>query len=114
MHDFADLVVITKRIRRGAEDALRDVRKQVRRNRHIWDGRDEALPVYGTISSQFADPGVDAAYLGLIGALEKRTWRSWASKLTAPGQTMGSCGRRPATWRCGKATEKKRATISAR
>ena len=84
MLDFADLIVINKFDRRGAEDALRDVRKQVRRNRHLWDGRDDALPVYGTISSQFADPGVDAAYLGLLAALARRSGRDWPSTLPAP------------------------------
>jgi methylmalonyl-CoA mutase len=53
MLDSADLVVVNKFDRRGAEDALRDVRKQVRRNQKLFDGDDEALPVFGTIASQW-------------------------------------------------------------
>ena len=59
MLDVADIVVINKFERRGAEDALRAVRKQVRRNRNLFDIPDEQLPVCATIASQFADPGVD-------------------------------------------------------
>jgi methylmalonyl-CoA mutase len=59
MLDVADLVVINKFERRGAVDALRAVRKQVRRNRNLFGISDEELPVCGTIASQFADPGVD-------------------------------------------------------
>ena len=59
MLDVADIVVINKFERRGAEDALRAVRKQVRRNRNLFDIPDEELPVCATIASQFSDPGVD-------------------------------------------------------
>ena len=58
MLDYADLVVLNKYDRRGAEDALRDVRKQWKRNRLEFDMDDEAVPVYPTIASQFNDPGV--------------------------------------------------------
>jgi len=85
MLDYADLVVINKFDRRGAEDALRDVRKQVRRNAHLFQAPDEALPVYGTISSQFADPGVNAAYRDLLTLLAKRTGRPWSTRLPDPG-----------------------------
>src|SRR5690606_11429815 len=56
MLDFADLVAINKFDKRGSLDALRDVRKQVKRNRNRFDAKDEDLPVYGTIASQFGDP----------------------------------------------------------
>jgi methylmalonyl-CoA mutase len=58
MLDFADLVVLNKYDRRGAEDALRDVRKQWKRNRTAFKLKDEEVPVYPTIASQFNDPGV--------------------------------------------------------
>jgi len=58
MLDFADLVVLNKFDRRGAEDALRDVRKQWKRNRLTFDMPDDEVPVYPTIASQFNDPGV--------------------------------------------------------
>ena len=81
MLDFADLVVVNKFDRRGAEDALRDVRKQVRRNRQLWEADEEELPVFGTISARFSDPGVDAAYLALLERLGEQTGRSFESRL---------------------------------
>jgi methylmalonyl-CoA mutase len=72
MLDFADAVAINKFEKRGAEDALRDVRKQVRRNKGAWDLPDAELPVFGTIASQFADPGVTALYAHLMGLLADR------------------------------------------
>ncbi|MDJ0918599.1 MAG: methylmalonyl-CoA mutase family protein [Woeseiaceae bacterium] len=58
MLDFAELVVLNKYDKRGAEDALRDVRKQWKRNHLAWDVADEDIPVYPTIASQFNDPGI--------------------------------------------------------
>ncbi len=58
MLDFADLVVLNKYDKRGAEDALRDVRKQWKRNHLKFDMADDEVPVYPTIASQFNDPGV--------------------------------------------------------
>jgi len=65
MLDYADVIAINKFDKRGAEDALRDVRKQVRRNRGAFDTPLDQLPVYGTIASQFADDGVTALYAEL-------------------------------------------------
>ncbi len=62
MLDFADFVAINKFDRRGAEDALRDVRKQVQRNREAFRSAPEAMPVFGTIASRFNDDGVTALY----------------------------------------------------
>ncbi|MGC6493765.1 MAG: fused isobutyryl-CoA mutase/GTPase IcmF [Myxococcota bacterium] len=73
MLDYADLVVINKFGKRGALDALRDVRKQVRRNREQWDLADDDLPVFGTRAARFADPGVDAVFHGLVDALSDYT-----------------------------------------
>lgn len=72
MLDFADLVAVNKFDKRGAMDALRDVRKQYKRNRQDWDADDEALPVYGTIASQFNDPGMNNLYRGVIDALNSK------------------------------------------
>ncbi|NCF61041.1 MAG: methylmalonyl-CoA mutase [Gammaproteobacteria bacterium] len=58
MLDFADLIVLNKFDKRGAEDALRDIRKQWKRNHVAFDARDDEVPVYPTIASQFNDPGV--------------------------------------------------------
>ena len=89
MLDFADLVVINKFDRKGAEDALRDVAKQVQRNRDAWDTEPSQLPVYGSIASRFGDDGVTAAYHGLLKVLRDsrlgdkklRDWRSLLPEL---------------------------------
>ena len=65
MLDFADAIAINKFDKRGSEDALRDVRKQYRRNHNRFGGEDAELPIVGTIASRFADPGVDQLY-GLL------------------------------------------------
>jgi methylmalonyl-CoA mutase len=62
MLDFADLVAINKFDKRGALDAIRDVRKQYARNHGLWDSKEEDLPIYGTMASQFNDPGMNALY----------------------------------------------------
>jgi methylmalonyl-CoA mutase len=73
MLDFADLVAINKFDKRGALDALRDVRKQYRRNRQLFDIGDEAVPVFGTIASQFNDPGVNRLYCAVLEMLQEKT-----------------------------------------
>ncbi|HYC43861.1 MAG TPA: fused isobutyryl-CoA mutase/GTPase IcmF [Burkholderiales bacterium] len=65
MLDFADFVAINKFDRRGAEDALRDVRKQVQRNRQAFAQRPEDMPVFGTIAARFNDDGTTALYQAL-------------------------------------------------
>jgi len=60
MLDFADMIVINKFDKRGAPDALRDVKKQYQRNHDLWHEDPETMPVYGSIASQFNDPGVNA------------------------------------------------------
>jgi isobutyryl-CoA mutase len=62
MLDFADVVAVNKYDRRGAEDAVRDVRKQMQRNKAAFDKKPDDLPVYGTIASRFNDDGVTALY----------------------------------------------------
>jgi len=66
MLDFADFVAINKFDRKGADDALRDVRKQVQRNREAFKQAPDAMPVYGTIASRFNDDGVSALYQGIV------------------------------------------------
>ena len=67
MLDFADLVAINKFERRGGQDALREVRAQLRRSKQLGDELlDSSLPVFGTIASQFGDAGVNALYLALL------------------------------------------------
>ena len=74
MLDLAELVLLNKADRRGAKDALRDVRKQWKRNRKIFELRDEDTPVVATTANQWDDPGMDQAYErlhALIVAMEK-------------------------------------------
>ena len=73
MLDFADVIAINKFDKRGAQDALRDVRKQYKRNHELWDVKDEDIPVFGTIASQFNDPGTNALYKKIIQVLETKT-----------------------------------------
>ncbi|KTF38545.1 methylmalonyl-CoA mutase family protein [Xanthomonas translucens] len=72
MLDFAELVVLNKYDRRGAEDALRDVRKQWRRNRAAFQLEDDAVPVYPTIASQFNDPGISWMFVNLCRLLRAK------------------------------------------
>jgi methylmalonyl-CoA mutase len=84
MLDFADLVVVNKFEKRGAEDAVRDVRKQVQRNRKAWDKSTEEMPVYGTISSKFNDDGVTALYHALLDNISDKTGVQFEAGLPRP------------------------------
>ena len=66
MLDFADLVAINKFDKRGSLDALRDVRKQYKRNRQLWDAADETLPIFGTIAAQFNDAGMNRLFTATL------------------------------------------------
>ncbi|MCB9165808.1 MAG: methylmalonyl-CoA mutase family protein, partial [Flavobacteriales bacterium] len=73
MLDFADVVAINKFDKRGALDALRDVKKQYKRNHNLWDANDDDLPVVGTIASQFNDPGTNSLYARLMKKIAEKT-----------------------------------------
>jgi methylmalonyl-CoA mutase len=73
MLDFADVIALNKFDKRGALDALRDVKKQYRRNHQLWDADEDALPVYGTIASQFNDPGMNKLYKSVVNKLAEKT-----------------------------------------
>src|SRR5699024_630559 len=66
MLDLAELVILNKFEKKGSQDALRDIRKQMRRNRGAWDLQAEAMPVYPTIASQFNDEGVNRLFKALV------------------------------------------------
>ena len=70
MLDYADIIVLNKFDRKGSEDALRDVRMQLRRIHNWFDRKLEDLPVYGTMASRFNDEGVNGLYAGLIKLIE--------------------------------------------
>ncbi len=73
MLDFADVIAINKFDKAGSLDAIRDVRKQYKRNNLLWDAKDEDLPIYGTIASQFNDPGMNTLYRKIIDVVCEKT-----------------------------------------
>ena len=81
MLDFADFVVINKFDRRGAADALRDVRKQYQRNRELFKQAPDRMPVYGTIAARFNDDGVTALYQAVAARLSEEGLKLAAAKL---------------------------------
>ena len=88
MLDFADVIALNKFDKRGALDALRDVRKQYQRNHQLWEQPLDSLPVFGTIASQFNDPGMNHLYRAVLRVLEERTGATFASQLeTAAGES---------------------------
>lgn len=73
MLDFADLIALNKFDKRGALDALRDVRKQYKRNHKLFDTDDSKIPVFGTIASQFNDPGMNQLYKAVMNTIAEKT-----------------------------------------
>ena len=73
MLDFADIVALNKFDKRGAIDGLRDVKKQYQRNHLLWEADVDTMPVFGTIASQFNDPGVNRLYVELIHKIKEKT-----------------------------------------
>jgi len=90
MLDFADFVAINKFDRRGAEDALRDVRKQVQRNREAFKSPPEGMPVFGTIAARFNDDGVTALYHALAQKLKDEGLKLAAGRLPRPEGRVSS------------------------
>jgi len=73
MLDFADLVALNKFDKRGALDAIRDVKKQYQRNHNLWDKNPDDMPVFGTIASQFNDPGMNTLYKKIMDRIVEHT-----------------------------------------
>ena len=73
MLDFADIIALNKFDKRGALDALRDVKKQYQRNHQLFDQDPESMPVFGTIASQFNDPGTNQLYKKVMDELVDKT-----------------------------------------
>ncbi|MFT4736964.1 MAG: methylmalonyl-CoA mutase [Cyclobacteriaceae bacterium] len=73
MLDFADVIALNKFDKRGALDAIRDVKKQYKRNHQLWETPDEELPVFGTMASQFNDPGMNKLYRAIMSGLASKT-----------------------------------------
>jgi len=89
MLDFADIVVINKFDRQGADDALRDVAKQIQRNRETFAVPASEMPVFGTIASRFNDAGVTAVYQELIREFNDKSFGRWETS-SAPLGTKSS------------------------
>ena len=85
MLDFAELIALNKFEKRGAEDALRDVRKQWRRNRADFKRPDDQIPVFPTIASRFNDPGVNRLFAALTTRLDEKTGRAGHWAVVDPG-----------------------------
>ncbi len=90
MLDFADFVAINKFDRRGAEDALRDVRKQLQRNRQSFGAAAESMPVFGTIAARFNDDGVTALYQAIAAKLREKGLKLAPGALPKPGSPVSS------------------------
>ncbi len=73
MLDFADIIALNKFDKRGAMDALRDVRKQYQRNHHLFEKQVDEMPVFGTTASQFNDPGVNHLFINLLKIIKEKT-----------------------------------------
>ena len=82
MLDFADIISINKFDKRGALDALRDVKKQYQRNHEIFDKEADEMPVYGTVASQFNDSGVNELYVALMKLISEKSGINFSGKYT--------------------------------
>ncbi|MFZ9527266.1 MAG: methylmalonyl-CoA mutase family protein, partial [Schleiferiaceae bacterium] len=92
MLDFADLIALNKFDKRGALDALRDVKKQYQRNHQRWDDPLDDMPVFGTMASQFNDPGTNRLFAAIVDALRAQTgdaaWQLADEVANEPGEKM--------------------------
>ena len=86
MLDFADVIALNKFDKRGAQDALRDVRKQYQRNHQQWDVPTDQMPVFGTIAAQFNDPGMNRLYRAVLAVLNEKTGTDFTSTLAASAE----------------------------
>ena len=93
MLDFADFVAINKSDRKGAEDALRDVRKQYQRNRELFTTSTDEMPVFGTMAARFNDDGVTGLYQAMLPVLVEKGLKVKAGKLPKVGVKASSKGR---------------------
>lgn len=83
MLDLAELVVLNKFEKKGSQDALRDVRKQMKRNLGAWDAKQEDMPVYPAIAAQFNDKGVNHLFKALVDKINDHYSINWETKIYA-------------------------------
>jgi isobutyryl-CoA mutase len=82
MIDYADLIVINKFERKGSEDAKRQVQKQYQRSHMFFDKELDEMPVYGTIASQFNDPGTNALFAALVNKINEKAGTDWTTSFS--------------------------------
>ncbi|MEA2041437.1 MAG: methylmalonyl-CoA mutase family protein [Bacteroidota bacterium] len=82
MLDFADIIAVNKFDKRGALDALKDVKKQYQRNHELFDRAFDDMPIYGTVASQFNDSGVNKFYVALMKEITEKTGKNFIGKYT--------------------------------
>ena len=87
MLDFADIIAINKFDKRGALDALRDVKKQYQRNHNLWDTAPDEMPVFGTQAAQFNDVGMNRLYATLLQTIYEKTQTAFETKTFKQYQT---------------------------
>ncbi|KAA9345689.1 methylmalonyl-CoA mutase family protein [Adhaeribacter soli] len=86
MLDFADIIALNKFDKRGALDAIRDVKKQYKRNHQLWDTSDDDIPVFGTIASQFNDPGMNRLYKAVMAKISDKSGVKFESHLSTSSE----------------------------
>lgn len=87
MLDFADVIALNKFDKRGALDALRDVKKQYQRNHQLWEKKPDDMPVYGTTASQFNDPGVNQLFEAIIEKIAEKTGVMYKAGFSVPDKS---------------------------
>ena len=90
MLDFADVIAINKFDKRGSLDALRDVRRQYKRNHQLFNASDESLPIFGSVASQFNDPGTNRLYQSLMRVISEKTGASLSPAPSDPARAPGA------------------------
>ncbi|RTR33024.1 methylmalonyl-CoA mutase [Robertmurraya yapensis] len=86
MIDYADLIVINKFERKGSEDALRQVQKQYQRSHMFFEKELDDMPIYGTIASQFNDPGTNALFAALLEVINEKAGTNWTTSFSKNAQ----------------------------
>ena len=86
MLDFADIIALNKFDKKGGLDAIRDVKKQYQRNNNLFDKKLEDMPVYGSIASQFNDPGTNSLYKKILSTLSKKSLTNFNSKIDSSSE----------------------------
>jgi len=86
MLDFADIIALNKFDKKGGLDAIRDVKKQYQRNNNFFDKNLEDMPVYGSIASQFNDPGTNSLYKKILSTLSKKSLTNFNSKIDSSSE----------------------------